>query len=455
MRILKEYLDFLANKLKESRNNPLEALVAFVVAWACTDSTNPFSISLRRMLGLPYVGKIEEAFSMIIARLSSDSAFRSKSIESLVLAIDRDWVRKNILEVAWKGAARELLKALKDLYEIRKAYSIKMLMQEVERTIIAQEEKTFETVPPPMSVSEEVVLPPQPREEEIKKVERETTQPQVEEVSALDELLDLFGDMKGSLKEIAEKLSQLVDATTAIIDHMKLIGETMINLPTIFKDELSKLNESIKAIGIEALPVRTREAASAQDIARRTFKERIGEEKLSESGKEGRKRAKETKALMEELEKALIEEELPIPVKTMQHLMVCLGNLNKLGEILRENVVPTRKLRWSIKVAVDEVVHEFILQGLYKDISEDEFQEIITNGVGLLITLPIKNVKVLQSVVDRLAILLHNLKFVILDGDTPVISFEKIKGAKIILQNIRKNTDLISTLKEKILPALA
>ena len=445
MLILRDYIDFLANKLKESRANPLDALIAFIVAWACTDSTNPFSITLRRMLGLPYVGKIEEAFSMILARVSSDTAFRSKAIEALVLAIERDWVRKDLLEAAWKNAAKELLQAMKDLYEIRKAYAIKMFMQEIERAIIAQEEKTFETVPPPMSTTEEIVLPPQPKEEEIKSLE---TAKEAPEETALDALLDMFESIKASLDTVGERIQLLVEEVRALKDHLQLIGESLLGLPDAIKESIHRLSESMKTLQItpptieHISPAPAKPKAPAQ-VPAPSPPEPKAEERV------------QTRALMEELEKTLSEEELPVQLETIQQYFVCLGNMSRLGEMLAERVVPTHKLRWSIRISKENVVYEIILQGLYRDIPEEDFHEIMSKGIGVLIILPVKNTDALQSIVNQLSTLMRNLRFVVLDSESPLISFEKLKGTRIILQKIRNVDDLERIFRDKIVPALS
>ena len=118
---MREYADFLATKLKESSRKPLDTLAAFVVAWSCVDSTKPLSLSLRRMLGLGYIGSMEEAFSKALALISSDPGFKEKAIEALYIAVDRDWVRKDLLEVAWKNAGKELLQAINELSNFRRS----------------------------------------------------------------------------------------------------------------------------------------------------------------------------------------------------------------------------------------------------------------------------------------------------------------------------------------------
>jgi len=326
--ILREYADFLARKLKESRGSYLDVVIAFLTGWACTDSTKSFSITIRRMLGLPYVGNIDGAYSQLLPRLSSDPAFRSKALEALVLALERDWVRKDLLEVAWKNAARELLEAMKELYQIRKNYIIKMFMEEIERAIMAQEEKTFETVPPPMGSTEEIVLPPQPKEEEIKQIEQQQeTAEEVAEESGLDLLIELFESMKTSLDSISDKIAGLTSEVKDLKDYLHLIGESLSVIPETLKAFFEDLISAIKEIKIPEIKVEeTSQVAEVTEVKTdRKEKENKTTPKLEIAQK-----------LISELEETLSDEELLIPQKTKRKIFVCVGNLSRLGSMLTD-----------------------------------------------------------------------------------------------------------------------
>ncbi len=450
MLILKEYADFLAKKLKESKGNYLDVVIAFLTGWACTDSTKSFSITIRRMLGLPYVGSIESAYSQLLPRLSSDPAFRSKALEAVVLALERDWVRKDLLEVAWKNAARELLEAMKELYQTRKNYAIKMFIEEIERAIMAQEAKTFETVPPPMSGgSEEIVLPPQPKEEEIKQIEKqqETTEQAAEE-SGLDILIDLFESMKTSLDNISDKISGLTSEIKDLKDYLHYIGENIAVIPGTFKALLEDLTSAIKEIKFPEIKVES--ASTAKEVQE---VKPVKEEQVKEEEKRPPK-IEIAQKLISELESTLSDEELLVPQKTERELFVCVGNLSRLGSMLTDKSIMSENLRWNIKITAGNTLYDIVLQGLYRGIPDNILQEILNEGVGLIIMFPIKNKDALQGIVDQLSNLMKNLKFVIIDSDSPVMDLEKLKGARIILQKIRGLSDLESILKEKVLPNL-
>ncbi len=438
MLILREYVDFLAKKLKESKGNYLDAVIAFITGWSCTDSTKSFSITLRRMLGLPYVGNIESAYSQVLPRLSSDPAFRSKALEALVLALERDWVRKDLLEVAWKNAARELLEAMKELYQTRKAYAIKMFMEEIERAIIAQEEKTFDTVPPPMSSAEEITLPPQPKEEEIKQIEQQEAAAQPVEESGLDLLIDLFESIKNSLDNISDKLAGLTSEVKDLKEYLYSIGESASLIPETIKNMSENLISAIKNIST-SVPQRPVEKSEA----------RVEEERETKSSK-----IEVAQKLISELEETLLDEELIIPKKTVRKVFVCVGNLSRLGAMLADKAIMTEYLRWSLKIPVKDTMYEVILQGLYKGISDDVLQEILNDGSGLFVIFPIKNREVLQGIIDQLSNLMKKLKFVVIDSDTPVMDLEKLRGVRIIMQKIRNLEDLESILRDKILISL-
>jgi len=448
--ILENYIDFLVQKLKENPSNPLDALSAFIVAWACTDSTNPLSITLRRMLGLPYVGNVGEAFNMIFARINSDSAFRGKVIESLILAIEREWIRKNLIEAAWKNASKELHQAIKDLYETRRMYTIKMFLEEVERVIMAKEEKTFETMPPPMSVAEKEILPAPPKEEEVKEIAK------VEEISreeaSLDALLEYFDTLRDSLDKVSNGISLLTNEVKELKEHLHAIKEALTSMPTILQENVEKILMSIKDAlsSLSAL----RPPPAEEKPAPPAIEEKAVEVPPAKTEEIRIERKEEASSLMEELEKTLSEEEIPVTQKTVQYYFLCLGNLNRIGELLTERSVPGYNLRWSLRIQRNDTVYEIILQGLYRDIPEEVFSEVINNGKGLLVAFPIKNVEALQGVITRLITLMPEAQFLILDSDTPVLDLEKITGVKIILYKIGELEDLERLFKDRIVPVL-
>lgn len=446
MLILKEYADFLARKLKESKGKYLDTVIAFLTSWACTDSTKSFSITIRRMLGLPYVGNIDNAYSQLLPRLSSDTSFRSKALEALVLALERDWVRKDLLEVAWKNAARELLEAMKELYQTRKNYAIKMFMEEIERAIIAQEEKTFETIPPPMSSTEEIVLPPQPKEEEIEQIEKQQeTIKETAERSDLDSLTKLFELMKTSLDSINDNIMKLTSEVRNLKDYLHFIGDNLAVLPETLKALFNDLISTVKEIKIPEIKI---EEASRIVEATKNEAEEISK------GKKATPKLEMAQKLIFELEQTLSDDELLVPKQIKKELFVCVGNLSRLGSILIEKATMSQNLRWKIKIPFNNISYDVILQGLYREIPHDTLQEILSEGKGLIIMFPIKNRNALQGIVNQLSKLMKNLKFVIIDSDTPIMNLDKLSNVKIILQKIRSFEDLAGILKDKILPKL-
>ena len=419
---MREYIDFLVQKLKEHKSSPLEALAAFIIAWACTDSTKSFSLTIRRMIGLPYVGKIEEAFPTVFARMSSDSAFKTKAIEALVLALEREWTRKDLLEAVWKNASKEMHDAIRALYEKHRSYTIKMFLSEVERVMLSQEEKTFETLPPPMGLSEEITLPAPPHEKAPPKKK-------IREHEELGEIAELFESIKTSLDTISKTLISLKDELAGI-------NKTLKSLIVIFGGKIDNLQRILLTAAQISQPIETQRSeikpVEETQVAMKIEEKMIEkpESQISES------------ILSKEIIDTIVAEETPRPEHVMRHTFVCLGNLHKLQEMLRRNAIPDKLFGWSIKIIKANNVHETILQGLHKDISDEEFKDILNNGEGIIITTPIKSPDTLQRALKKLTAAMKNLKFLIIDGEEVPFNVEDFKKLRIILQPINSESDL-------------
>ena len=483
---MREYADFLATKLKESSRKPLDTLAAFVVAWSCVDSTKPLSLSLRRMLGLGYIGSMEEAFSKALALISSDPGFKEKAIEALYIAVDRDWVRKDLLEVAWKNAGKELLQAINELSNFRRSYSINIFKNEIESAISAQQEKTFEALQEqmierkameisPTPQAPEVEKPPLPSKEKPEEVEAELVRDELtENIKALSRELSgikIFLDkLNETLDSLRSDLSELLKNTSSLVFLAKMSDTLEYGLSELKKSiegirqELSSLTKTlikeIKEIATPLPPPMPVEGKKHEKAPEAPQVGTIVEEKIetppppspppiSIETPESEEGVLEVEKALRALDKALEAPEAP-EEKVENYLFAAIGNLNKLENILRDHAIAGKERRWRISIRIDSIRYVGDIQGLYPGISEDILKELMEKSISIIIVLPVKNMASLAKVLEKVQTILVSLKVIIIDSENPIKELEKVTSYPIIYRKIDSADDVRKAIVEAL-----
>jgi len=445
------------------------------------------------MLGLGYIGNMDEAFSKALALISSDPGFKEKAIEALYIAVDRDWVRKDLLEVAWKNAGKELLQAIEELSNFRKSYAINIFKSEIESAISAQQEKTFEVLQERMKAQVQPPPPPPPLQPEATIEERKEEEcveaPEIEKVK-VEELAKVLENMAQQLKEIKDLIikfredldilksdfneffDELIKNTSSLVFLAKISDSVEYGLNELnksikgLKEELSSLITIIKEVK-EKKVVRPPVTETAEEAVVPRIKEekRVTPppvvEEVSQEIKEPppvppikTKPSEESVVEVEEIFRSL-EQELGMPEagpeKIERYVFVAIGNSKKLSDMLRDHIVDEKGMRWRISITPDEELrYEIEIQALYSGISEDVLRELMEKSIGIIVTFPVRSTESLVRLLEKLQGMLISAKIIIVDSETSIEELEKATRIPTIYKSISSLDDL----KDALIDAL-
>ena len=139
---MRQYTTILLNALK-NEDTPLDVLAAFITAWSAVTKGNMLAIQIRRRLGIKEMKDFTQTFYLFLSRIKTDSSFKSKAANSVLMAIDRAWFRDFLTDIARMGVANEVRRALERLKSFGSSHNLDILYDDVKRIEEAQQIKTI------------------------------------------------------------------------------------------------------------------------------------------------------------------------------------------------------------------------------------------------------------------------------------------------------------------------